>query len=368
MTLFERYVGIDYSGAEVATASLKGLRIYGATASTAPAEVLPPPPVPPSQRRYWTRRLIAEWLADILEGGPPTLVGIDHAFCFPLAYFERHGLSGDWPAFLDDFQRHWPTDEDHLYVDFIRDGLHGNGAARMGSSKWRRLAELRTGAKSVFHFDVQGSVAKSTHAGLPWLRYLRNRLGERVHFWPFDGWSPPPGRSVVAEVYPRLWKDLRPGGDLTPDQEDAYAVAAWMKREDGAESLSGHFNPLLTEEVRPIAEIEGWILGLGGEDPKRDKRREKSERKQERPRAEGGHCAECHIRFDSDQVAWVDDTRVSVAEVVRLWMAVGQNLTALRSLLPGLSMGQIHTALAYYEDHRLEFDEGPKGSQRPRSR
>ena len=27
----------------------------------------------------------------------------------------------DWPSFLDDFQRHWPTDED-IYVDFVRDG------------------------------------------------------------------------------------------------------------------------------------------------------------------------------------------------------------------------------------------------------
>ena len=37
-------------------------------------------------------------------------------------------------------------------------------------------------------FHVPGSVAKSTHAGLPWLRYLRQQMGTRVHFWPFDGW------------------------------------------------------------------------------------------------------------------------------------------------------------------------------------
>jgi hypothetical protein len=41
---------------------------------------------------------------------PPTLVGIDHGFSFPLRYFEAHGLKPDWSAFLDDFQRHWPTD------------------------------------------------------------------------------------------------------------------------------------------------------------------------------------------------------------------------------------------------------------------
>ena len=76
--------------------------------------------------------------------------------------------------------------------------------ARAGNSRWRRLAERRCGAKSSFHFDIPGSAAKSTHAGLPWLRYLRQRLVGRVHFWPFDGWTPPPGRSVIAEVYPRL--------------------------------------------------------------------------------------------------------------------------------------------------------------------
>jgi hypothetical protein len=42
----------------------------------------------------------------------------------------------------------------------------------MGNARWRRLTEERAGsAKSVFHFDVQGLVAKSTHAGIPWLRF-----------------------------------------------------------------------------------------------------------------------------------------------------------------------------------------------------
>jgi hypothetical protein len=32
-----------------------------------------------------------------------------------------HGLLPDWPRFLDDFQRHWPTDDDHTCVDFVRE-------------------------------------------------------------------------------------------------------------------------------------------------------------------------------------------------------------------------------------------------------
>jgi hypothetical protein len=104
LSVFGRYIGIDYSGAQTPTASLKGLRVYLAEGD-APAEVLPPP----SARKYWTRRGIAEWLVERLAEDTPTLVGIDHGFSFPLRYFEVHALKPDWPSFLDDFQRHWPT-------------------------------------------------------------------------------------------------------------------------------------------------------------------------------------------------------------------------------------------------------------------
>jgi len=101
---FTHYIGIDYSGAATPTSSLKGLRIYETDHVTISQEVEPPS----SPRKYWTRRGIAEWLVTRLSVGPPTLVGIDHGFSFPLPYFKRHGLPLDWPLFLDDFQRHWP--------------------------------------------------------------------------------------------------------------------------------------------------------------------------------------------------------------------------------------------------------------------
>ncbi len=267
MPTFERYVGIDYSGAQTPTSSLKGLRVYMADQASLPEEVLPPP----SLRKYWTRRGIAEWLSECLEEDRPTLVGIDHAFSFPLRYFETHGLPPDWSAFLDDFQRHWPTDEDNTYVDFVRDGSVGNAVARSGNPRWRRLTEMRAGgAKSVFHFDVQGSVAKSTHAGLPWLRYLRQRATGRVHFWPFDGWDVPPARSVVAEVYPSLWRRHFAREERDPDQHDAYSAAAWMRDADLNGTLPEFLNPLLPPAERTVAQVEGWILGVPGLAPDRN--------------------------------------------------------------------------------------------------
>ena len=255
---FAGYIGIDYSGAQTPKSSLPGLRIFMADRESPPVEV----PPPPSPRKYWTRQGIAAWLAERLPG-ERLVVGIDHGFSFPLRYFEKHRLAPDWAGFLDDFQHYWPTDEDNIYVDFVRDRFHGDSPARSGSRRWRRLTEKRAGAaKSVFHFDVPGTVAKSTHAGLPWLRYLRQRVGHRVHFWPFDGWSIPADRSAIAEVYPSLWSRSFPREGRTGDQHDAFSIASWLRRADLDGSLADFLDPPLTPSERTIAEIEGWILGV----------------------------------------------------------------------------------------------------------
>jgi len=259
MSLFSQYIGIDYSGAQTPRSSLKGLRVYRAAGGAEPAEVLPPA----GPRKHWTRRGIAEWLAETLAGDGATIVGVDHGFSFPLQYFDAHRLAHDWPAFLDDFQRHWPTDGDDVSVEIVRRERFGKGSARKGESNWKRLTERRAGAaKSVFHFDVQGSVAKSTHAGLPWLRSLRAAVGDRIQFWPFDGWDVQPGRSIIAEVYPRLWSKQYAAGDRTSDQHDAYAVAAWLQEADRTGKLGRCFQPQLTAAERATAAIEGWILGV----------------------------------------------------------------------------------------------------------
>src|SRR5258708_12956794 len=102
---FARTIGIDYSGAETPTSSLKGLRVYLAEGE-APAVEVPPPP---SSRKYWTRKGIAEWLVERLAEDASTLVGIDHAFSFPLPYFEAPRLLPTWPPSLAQFHRHCPT-------------------------------------------------------------------------------------------------------------------------------------------------------------------------------------------------------------------------------------------------------------------
>lgn len=265
MPSFERYVGVDYSGAATAESSLKEIRVYVATPDTEPQEEQTPSGSPPllNQPRYWSRRRLAHWLREGLTDGPPTMVGIDHAFSFPLPYFSKHALPRDWPTFLDHFERHCPTAEEHTYVDFVREGECGCWQEVNGEPSWLRLTETWTATgKSVFRFDVQGAVAKATYAGIPWLRYLREKCDSKVHFWPFDGWEIPRGSGVLAEVYPSLWKRRFPRQDRNDDQHAAYSVAAWLRRADLNGDLSRFLQPPLDPEERKIAQVEGWILGV----------------------------------------------------------------------------------------------------------
>ncbi len=119
-------------------------------------------------------------------------------------------------------------------------------------------------SKSVFHFDVQGSVAKSTYTGIPWLRFIRQRLGACVHFWPFDGWDIPAGQSAIAEVYPALWSRIFANECRTGDQHDAFGIAAWLSGADRDGSLAAFLNPDLSPPERTVAQVEGVDLGVPG--------------------------------------------------------------------------------------------------------
>jgi hypothetical protein len=255
--MFDLYIGIDYSGRETAASRTSALQVYAASNGEEP-QLIHTPACPPVGNWNWSRKEIASWLIDRANAEPTFIAGIDHGFSFPLSYFQRHGLES-WQSFLDDFCDHWPTDNDHTYIDFIRE----QKPSRTGSSHELRLTEKWTSsAKSVFQFDVQGQVAKSTHAGIPWLRRIKQAAGGKVHLWPFDGWSVPEGKSVIAEVYPSLFTKRYPGASRTADQQAAYAVARWLSECDAQGFLQRYFDPPLTADEKRIADLEGWILGI----------------------------------------------------------------------------------------------------------
>lgn len=247
---FQQYIGVRYSGRKGPGDPISNLKVYAAVEDHEPFQERNQGH--PAGR--WSRRDLAEWLLSQVTGGEPVIVGIDHAFSFPQTYMDRHDLKS-WEAFLEDFEENWPTDR-----FAVRELLPGN--PRSGDPDEHRLTGQWTAfPKSVFHWDIQDSLAKATHAGLPWIDYLR-RARDRVHFWPFDGWEVKKGKSVIAEVRPaRLRNRYRKDG-LNPQEQDAYAVCRWLQERDQLGLLSAYFTPPLSKEEKERAGLEGWILGV----------------------------------------------------------------------------------------------------------
>ena len=163
---------------------------------------------------------MAEWLIDQATSGKPFVAGLDFSFWLRLPYFQHHGLTNRDDV-VADFVEHWSIDREDATVDGRR-----RGNARTGTSdEFRVMERWRSSAKSNIQFDVQGQVAKSTHAGIPWLWRMRSAVGKKVHFRPFDGWQVRQGKSVIAEVYPPVLRRRYPAENRTADRQEPTASA-----------------------------------------------------------------------------------------------------------------------------------------------
>ncbi len=63
-----------------------------------------------------------------------------------------------------------------------------------------------------------------------------------------------------------------------------------------------------------------------------------------------------HITLDEQGTARIAGTRIKVILLVEAQQANGWNAEQLQEQYPFLTMGQIHSALAYYWDHKEEID------------
>src|SRR4051812_37674929 len=62
-----------------------------------------------------------------------------------------------------------------------------------------------------------------------------------------------------------------------------------------------------------------------------------------------------HIAIDEEQVPRIAGTTMTVADLIVEFLAYGWSPAELHFQFPHLSMGQIHSALAYYWDHTEEI-------------
>ena len=63
-----------------------------------------------------------------------------------------------------------------------------------------------------------------------------------------------------------------------------------------------------------------------------------------------------HIEVDENGVAWIDDTKVKVIEIVIDKIVHGSSPEEIHFQYPHLSLAQIHAALAYYYDNQAALE------------
>jgi uncharacterized protein (DUF433 family) len=63
-----------------------------------------------------------------------------------------------------------------------------------------------------------------------------------------------------------------------------------------------------------------------------------------------------HVRLDRSGVAWIDDTKIKVVEIIRDHLAYGYSPEEIHLQHPHLSLAQVYSAFAYYYDHQAELE------------
>ena len=64
-----------------------------------------------------------------------------------------------------------------------------------------------------------------------------------------------------------------------------------------------------------------------------------------------------HIALDDQRVPYIVGSTMKVVELILAQLAYGWSPEELHLQFPYLTLGQIHSALAYYWDHQQEFEQ-----------
>ncbi len=274
-TAFDRFIGIDWSGA--AQPGYAGV----AVASCAPGRTAPA--LVPPRGKTWTRAAVLDWLYRELAKPQRLLIGFDFAFALP-------GDGRPAAALWAEVEARCVADADLL------GSRYASGDPRFWTAgpqpkTWNeapRETEIACRAAGLGNpqtpFQLIGAkqVGKGALAGMRLLHRLEQEARTQVAIWPFDSAAGYDRRSVVCEIYPRLFirragfgnaklrsrDDLNHAlnalvsiglarGEFDDHQCDALITAAGLRHcaDDPALWAAGDGEP------------EGWIFGVPKPDP-----------------------------------------------------------------------------------------------------
>lgn len=269
---FDGYVGIDWSGA--AQPGYAGV----AVARCAPGRAAPVLVSPPGRGRSWTRSAVLDWLRGELATGRRLLIGFDFAFALG-------GTGRSAMALWAEVEACCLADADLLGSRYAAGDprFWQRGPRPAGWDARPRPAEQACIAAGLGHpqspYQLIGAkqVGKGALAGMRLLHRLHREASTQVAIWPFDDCAGSDRRSVLCEIYPRLFirragfgnAKLRERDDLNhvlnalasigvtsgrfdDHQADALVSAAGLRHlaDDPALWAAG------------VGQPEGWIFGV----------------------------------------------------------------------------------------------------------
>lgn len=272
MARFERFIGIDWSGAATDEDGV-ALAIAVAEGTKKPRIVKR---ADGGRRTKWSRRAACDWLAhELAHGAPRTLVLVDAGFAFASGAAELLVGARSWSELASGFgalYRHHGTaravaqhvnarfpDGAPFRFDDARNDLRWYAAHHVPYYRQTELLVPQT--ISEFYLGSGSAVGFHTITLLAALDALRNR-SVAFAVWPFEDAAE---GHVLAECYPSLCRSLAPIAHDDPDERDALAMCRWARGVDLAPFFELAEVPVGRDTrktwTQQIAE-EGWILGV----------------------------------------------------------------------------------------------------------
>ncbi len=287
MNPFQRFVGIDWSGAKGATQA--GIQVAELDVDSLFPRLRCAP-----NGRSWARLDVMDYIGQLKD--KPTLVGID--FCFSVPWDKSHAFTPQ----VNDVRSLWALVDSlcvgtpHLYAGpvwtaadspfrpyiFHYQNQTKYKGERYDRKNWRGVEKLEGNAISVYHM-AGPQVGAGSFSGMRLLHQITKLYGKTIAIWPFDQIDG--DKTVVVEIYPSFFyrkaaarrptsndlkrsnyaeveKTLAYYGAKRPeevcrtvDQADALIAAAALKK------LSN--DPGFQTPVGPNFDVrEGWIFGF----------------------------------------------------------------------------------------------------------
>lgn len=283
MTIFDRYIAVDWSAANRPRIGVDSIWVAERGPEGARLSLNPP-------TREQAVALIVERVRAARDAGERVMVGFDFVFGYPRgaarAIAGKMGWRSIWEAIsaaIEDgpdnssnrfevaarfnreieMEHFWGHPQHHAYVGLAPTRpLHGYPHIAE-----HRLAETHArGPQPAWKLTGAGAVGSQTLLGIARLQQIRGAFPE-ARVWPFEtAFESSLGPLALVEIYPSMFPLA---GRVTPkDREQVEVSVATFAELDGA-GLLGEFlsapGVMLPAQKRDVLEEEGWIAGVGHE-------------------------------------------------------------------------------------------------------